>query len=106
MSFDGSEGSTVSLTDAGNWTENYRDDNPGAVKAHFIGKDLVRDIITQAGCKGIRVYHAVDDAGLTELIFVGAKSNEDDMIETGDVIADRSVPCPNNCGAANDLNGN
>ncbi len=104
MSFDGNEGSTISLTDAADATENWRDNHSTLAKGHFIGKKKLRDLINQTGCKGIRFYYGMDSAGATmDLIAVGADANEDDMTN---LIINHAVPCPARCGEDNDLNGN
>jgi hypothetical protein len=106
MAFDGKEGEEVTLEQASGWTANFRNGMaPGAIKAHFMGEDLIRDIVKQPGCQGIRIYNGVNDAGEACLIFVGADANEDDMIGSGDVIADYTEPCPPFCGSGNSLNG-
>lgn len=102
MAFDGTEGEKITLTDASNWTATYRANmGTGDPKGHFIGKDLIEEILAQSGCKGIRVYYGIDDSDEKVLIFVGADADEDDML---DIIADRSIPCPSHCGSSNDLN--
>lgn len=106
MSFNGSEGSAIALTDAAAMTKNYRDANPGATKAHFFGNTIINKILAQSGCEGIRIYYGIDSDNALQLILVGAESNEDDQIATGHTIADISSPCPNSCGVANALNGN
>ncbi len=106
MAFDGKEGEEVTLEQASGWTANFRNGMaPGAIKGHFMGEDLIRAIVKQPGCKGIRIYNGVDDMGMACLVFVGADGNEDDMIDSGDVIADRALPCPSYCGSGNSLNG-
>ena len=98
--FTGKEGSAITTTEASDMTEAYRDANPGALKGHFIGKDILNDILAQSGCMGIRIYYGIDE-GKKTLVFVGADSSEDDQV-TG-IIADRTESCPSRCGVSNDL---
>lgn len=95
MAFDGKEGEVVSLQDAASWTAAYRDANPGAVKAHFIGKDNINAILAQTGCMGIRVYHGIVEGEGPCLVFVGADGNERDL-QNG-VIVERTPKCPPFC---------
>lgn len=95
MAFDGTEGGQISLQDAGLLTKNHRTTNPNDRKGHFMGKDILNAILSQAGCMGIRVYHGLDSAGNRELIFVGADANGNDM--ASGIIADMSHPCPTEC---------
>lgn len=103
MSFNGNEGEFVSLSVASEWTANYREANPGDVKAHFFGRDKLSEILAQPGCKGIRAYYAVDDSGTKQLVLVGADANEEDMTNDGKIL-DRSWPCPSNCATNSSLN--
>lgn len=103
MAFDGNEGCTISLSQAAEWTENYRDEaGSGATKAHFFGRNTIQDILDQSDCEGIRIYYGIDGDGAKQLILVGAKANEDDI--TSGLVIDCSKPCPPHCGRANDLN--
>lgn len=101
MSFDGTEGASISRTDAGTMTANYRTKNPGDTKGHFIGKEILESILAQTDCQGIRIYYGIDGEDAKQLIIAGADSNEDDIL---DLIADYMVPCPSRCGTNNVLN--
>jgi len=101
MAFNGREGGEISLEDAKALTAKYREENPGATKGHFFGKDILNQILAQEDCVGIRMYYGVDAESNKELVIVGVKANEDDM--TG-LVADLSKPCPTMCGVANVLN--
>ncbi len=104
MSFDGSEGSPISLQDGADWTANFRRQFPSwGCKAHFFGKEILNDILDQEGCVGIRMYYGINNLEENVLILVGAKANEDDMVNG--IIADKSVKCPPFCGTNNELNG-
>ena len=102
MAFNGKEGSPISLDQASGWTENYRNANPGAVKAHFFGRDILLEILNQENCMGIRIFYAQDDQDVPQLILVGSDANEADLVQG--TIAEFSVPCPSICGPPNDLN--
>ena len=101
MSYTKKVGASISLTTAEGWTENYRDANPGAVKAHFIGSDIINDIFDQEGCVGFRAYYGINDDDEKELIFVGVDSSGNDM--TSGIIADKAWPCPSNCPVSSPL---
>lgn len=101
MAFDGTEGSQITLQDGAVMTASHRAANPNAKLGHFMGKDLINQILAQAGCMGIRVYHGLDTRGNRELVFVGVDANENDM--TSGIIADRMVGTPPS-GTSNPLN--
>ncbi len=94
MAFTGKEGETISLDEAKKLTGDYQKNHPGAVKAVFMGAEIIQKILDQQGCMGIRVYFGEDNNQYT-VVLVGANSNEDDMTEG--VLADRGKPCPPDC---------
>jgi hypothetical protein len=103
MAFNGDEGTVVSLDDASRWTANYRRTiSSGEIIAQFLGREKLQAILDQEECEGIRFYYGIDDDGKKNLIAVGAKRNEDDMIEG--IIVDKCSPCPPLCSTRNSLN--
>ena len=105
MPFDGSEGSAIELDVAAQWTKNYRDQNPDQTLGHFFGRDILEQILGQAGCQGIRLYYALDQQGTRQLLAVGADSAEDDQLDDACIVADNSKGSPPNMGVLNPLNG-
>lgn len=101
MAFDGTEGAKITLAEGAALTKEYRSRNTSAIKARFFGKDILRQLIDQEGCMGIRMYYGQDEDGNSQLVLVGADSDENDML---DLVADASVPCPNYCSSPNPLN--
>lgn len=102
MTFTGNENHSITLEEASKLTANYRKSaGSGARLAGFFGKTTIEKLLEQEGCVGLRVYYAQDDEGTPEMVLVGAKADEDDIIG---IIAERVVPCPPNCGTANPLN--
>lgn len=94
MSFNGKEGSQISVQQGATMTSDYRSKFPNQPKAHFFGKDILNTILAQNGCEGIRFYQGLDANGNIELVIVGADANENDMLN---FIGDTSVPCPSRC---------
>ena len=96
--FDGSEGNTISKAQAEYWTENFRAANdPGVIKAQYIGGDIIKTILAQTDCVGIRMYNAITSAtpGKPQLVIVGVTADGVDM--TDGTIADGTIPCPTTC---------
>jgi hypothetical protein len=103
MAFDGKVGEEITLATASSCAENYRNQMvSGDLKGHFFGKDHFNAILEQSDCVGIRIYNGIDGNSKPVLIMVGAKANEDDLVDG--IIVDNGVPCPDRCGRANDLN--
>lgn len=105
MAFDGNEGTLISLTSGAKMTEDYRHANPGQVLSGFVGINKLNQIIGQSGCKGIRIYYALNKSGQKQFVITAADNNEDDILTSGaELILDGALPGPPASGAANDLN--
>jgi hypothetical protein len=103
MSFNGNEGSVVTLTEASGWTANYRATIPvGEIIGQFVGKNQLKKILDQNGCMGIRFYYGIGDDGKKNLIAVGVTADENDMVNG--VILEKLYPCPPLCSSRNSLN--
>jgi hypothetical protein len=103
MSFTGNEDHSITLADAAEMTARFRDNMPwDDTIAEFFGKSTLLDILNQEDCVGIRFYYGFDDQMRPSLIAVGAKANQDDMVNG--VLAQHTKKCPVYCSTANDLN--
>jgi hypothetical protein len=102
MTFTGHENHDIPLSEASQWTANYRNANPNEVKAHYFGGDAIQSVLAQTNCVGLRIYYALTDTGAKQLVIVGVDANQNDLVNG--IILDRSILCPPDCGAANSLN--
>jgi hypothetical protein len=100
--FTGDEGEEISLVTASEWTANYRTENPGEIKAYFYGNIILQAILDQEEAVGMRIYYAIDDNGVKQMVLVGVDSNGNDL--TSGIVADRGAPCPTYCDADSPLN--
>src|SRR5688572_19028300 len=83
---------------------NYRKAHPTDVKAHIVGKEILSQILAQPGCAGIQFYHAINEAGVKTLVYVGLDQDGKQLVNysvvTTDaqiqnqkgIVADRAVP--------------
>lgn len=103
MAFDGTEGRPITLDQAKRWTKRYQDENKDAVKAHFYGCEHLQALLDEPGCKGIRIYYAVDDEGRKKLVLVGAKADQNNILPKDEgkdpqhQILDEGRDCPPAC---------
>lgn len=103
MAFTGNEPHSITLQEASEWTANYRASiSPGETIAHYFGKSAIEAILNQNNCVGIRIYYALDNAGEKQIIAVGVNAAENDLYEG--LLAERTIKCPQACGAPNPLN--
>lgn len=103
MAFNGSEGAPISIQQAEEWTQNWRNNNSGATKGVFFGRDEIENLLSQSGCMGIRMYFAINNDDEHTLVLVGADAGEDDITE---LVMDSGLLCPPRCAKPNKLNGN
>lgn len=113
-SFDGSEGDPISLADAKQWAANYREKNPGSTEAHFFGAAIIKQILAERGCVGIRMYYTIDNHGQKQIVLVGTDANGNNLLPSStpsamasfslfsdsaeeNIVADVSWPCPSYC---------
>ncbi|MGD1846724.1 MAG: hypothetical protein ACFB10_15150 [Salibacteraceae bacterium] len=101
MAFDGNEGTWITLDEGEALTSHYRENNPGAIKAYFFGKDKLETLLNQSDSVGIRIYYGLDGDDVPKMVLVGAKENQDDILTN---ILDFGDPCPSTCSADNKLN--
>ena len=111
--FNGGEAGPMDLATAAIWTADERERSSGQAKAYFFGRDIIKQILAQDGCMGLRVYYAFDPvSGKRHLLMVGADADQNDQLPPLSappgadkyIIAEMALACPNNCGVANDLN--
>ena len=99
MGFTGNEDHSVTLEEAKNYTENYRQhEGGGAFLGGAFSRDAFLKILDQAGCTGIRIYMGKGDDGSPNLVMVGVDGDGEDM--TGGVIMQRVLPCPPYCASS------
>ncbi|HYG14240.1 MAG TPA: hypothetical protein VEC12_00700 [Bacteroidia bacterium] len=111
--FTGNEGTFITLAEGAQMTKAYRDNflNSGRTrKAVFFGKNKLLQLLNQSDdCVGARFYFAAkeSESGIYELdlVVVGARANETDIITAEAKILDDSSPCPTQCDTASPLFG-
>jgi len=103
MAFTGKEAEEFPIERAAEWTANYRNANPGKLKAHFFGKEIINRILNQENCVGIRCYYALDENGVQQMIIVGADKEENDLFNG--IVAEMARPCPPFCSFVGPLVG-
>lgn len=90
--------------------KNHYDQNPDEAIAHFMGREMIEQILAQPGVAGIRMFNGTNDMGLTQPILVGVNENGDNILEfstvadNGAIIKNKGIvaggvrTCPPNCG--------
>lgn len=105
MTFTGNEDHSISLAEAAQMTENFRNTiTAGQTIAHAFGKQAIQDILDQSGCLGLRIYYGLDENSAQQLILVGVNSDGNDLYQGS--LAERAKKCPQSCSVSNPLNTN
>jgi hypothetical protein len=90
--------------------KNYFDQNQDDVLAHFMGRDIIDNILAQPGVVGIRMFYALNELGLRQLVLVGVDSdgknilNYSQVADNGEIIKNKGIvaggvrSCPPYCG--------
>ena len=88
----------------------YYDQNQDDVLAHFMGRNMIEAILAQPGVVGIRMFYALNDLGIKQLVLVGVDENGNnilnyttvgengEMIKKKGIVADKTRMCPPYCG--------
>ena len=86
-------GAIIDLQEAIKLTTAFRTDNPTGVKAFLIDANLVRKVLDQEGCVGIRIYNGYDKiSNQPSPVIVGVTVDNEDM--TAGIMLDRAYCCP------------
>lgn len=92
----------------------YFDQNQDDVLASFMGRNMIEAILAQPGVTGIRMFNAINDLGIRQLVLVGVDAQGNNVLNyttVGDngevlkkkgIVADRSRLCPPFCGDSDD----
>jgi len=90
--------------------KNYFMKNQDDVLASFMGRNQIEAILAQPGVVGIRMFNALNDLGIRQLVLVGVDANGQNVLqyttigENGElikkkgIVADRARLCPPYCG--------
>lgn len=100
--FKGNEGEKITLQEAVKFTENYKkSEKAEAIKAEFLGKELLAEILNQEKCVGIRFYFGKNENGNLNIVAVGCDKNGEDLYEG--IILEKADPCPPHCASNSPL---
>ncbi len=89
--------------------KNYYDQNQDDVLAHFMGRNMIDAILAQPGAIGIRMFHAINEIGLKQMVLVGVDEKganitgyttigeNGELIKNKGIVADKMRNCPPYC---------
>lgn len=89
----------------------WHTENPDDVLASFTGRNIIESLLAQPGCTGIRMFNAINDLGVKQLVLVAADKDGNnilsyttigdngEMIKQKGIVADRNTICPPSCGS-------
>lgn len=59
----------------------HYDQNPDDAMAHFMGRDIIEQILAQPGVVGIRMFYAQNELGLRQLVLAGTDATGKNVLE-------------------------
>jgi hypothetical protein len=97
----------ISEYESKQWIANHSQAKPSGLIAHFFGHQIITQILSEPGCLGIRMYYAINDSGIPQVLLVGVNAMGQNLLpsssvggrvaDNGNTIADISFPCPTYC---------
>ncbi|MEM7040733.1 MAG: hypothetical protein AAF570_27475 [Bacteroidota bacterium] len=88
-------GASIDAGTALGWIANYQNAHPQGIHAHFTGRAILTDLLTQEDAVGIRIYYGITASEEEKVVLVASKQNGHN-IENG-IVADWTAPCPPYC---------
>lgn len=61
--------------------KDFQDHNPNENQWHFVGRNIIDQILAQPGCVGIRFYNGLNESGEQNLVYVGVDKNNEIISE-------------------------
>jgi len=98
----------IPLATAAIWTANWRERTEiQDINGYFIPMEDIDEARSEAGITNMRGYLGINEEGENHLLLVGVDSKGNDMIDeaNGQFVYDYTLPCPQQCGDKNVLNG-
>ncbi|MBC8757366.1 hypothetical protein H2O64_22040 [Kordia sp. YSTF-M3] len=98
----------IPLATAAIWAQNWRDRKVMQdVNGYLIPMGDITEAMLEAGITNMRGYLGIDGEGENHLLIVAVDASGNDMIDeaNGQFVYDHTLPCPQQCGKANVLNG-
>jgi hypothetical protein len=68
--------------------KSHFDQNPDDILAHFMGRNQIEAILAQPGVVGIRMFYALNELGLRQLVLVGVDAKGNNVLKFNTVGAD------------------
>jgi len=95
MKLDQNTGAPISLKDAQEFVTNFRKLHPNEITSLFAGSKIIKSILEQEDCVGIRIYNGYNEKEQRlNSVLIGVDSKGEDLLS---IIADEMFPCPSTC---------
>jgi predicted Fe-Mo cluster-binding NifX family protein len=103
-------GKDISYERGAKMIKRHFDENPDDVVAHFLGRNQIEQILAQPGCIGIRMFQALNEMGIKQMVLVGVNKDGSNILNIEEInqqgqlttkagkIVSEGKPCPPYCG--------
>jgi hypothetical protein len=80
-SYTADSGKEIGYEAGAKMVKRHFDENPDDVIAHFIGRNIIEQLLAQPGCVGIRAFYGLNDLGIKSLVLVGVDYAGNNILE-------------------------
>lgn len=85
-------GEDIGLAEGMQLVQNFREANPNATPGHYIGRNIIDQILNQPGCVGINFRKCLSENNEEHLVYTGVDADGKDILtysvvtNTGDIV--------------------
>ncbi|MBD3232937.1 MAG: hypothetical protein GF315_04360 [candidate division Zixibacteria bacterium] len=102
MPYDGKRDHKITAAEAAELKQRYANSIGGQAQLEgrrggYFERRIFDEILEQEDCVGVRIYYGLQANGVPELVIVGVDSGGRDMDGGGQILGNRSWPCPPIC---------
>ena len=90
-------GEDIGLAEGMQLVQNFREANPNATPGHYIGRNIIDQILNQPGCVGINFRKCLSENNEEHLVYTGVDADGKDILtysvvnNTGDIVKENGI---------------
>lgn len=90
-------GGDIGLAKGMELVQNFRETNPTATPGHYIGRDIIDQILSQPGCVGITFRKCLSENNEEHLVYTAVDADGKDILQysvvtnTGDIVKQNGI---------------
>jgi len=84
-------GEQISHEQADSFISAFRQAHPSDAQKFTVGRNIIDQILSQPGCRGLRFYNALNEAGQQTVVYVGVDAEGKDLVERTVVMSNGDI---------------